>query len=97
MAKKKNLLNVKVRAGFRESQLEVRFGFFDIYPDIYVDVTEDIKAMDKSDLEKVLSEEDIFLDTSVVMELPLFTQKLEDLGMRLAEALRDERDLSKLS
>ncbi len=94
MVKKKKLLNVKVKAGFPESQLEIRFGFFDIYPDIYVDVTDVLKAMDREDLKKVLSgsEDDDFLDTTVIMEIDIFTAKLEELGMKLAEALRDGRN-----
>lgn len=83
---KKQMLWVKVRASIVETKLRVEFGYFDIAPDIFIDVTEKLSAMDKKDLHKLVEIDDQYLFTDVIIDIKEFVEIQEDLGMKLAEA-----------
>jgi len=86
--KQKRMLNVKVCAKIKEDKLKVDFGYFDIYPEEYVEVTERLTAIDRDDLERLVRADDEFIVTRVLMEIGEFTQIQEELGMKLARKLR---------
>ncbi|MDP3012963.1 MAG: hypothetical protein Q8M92_01885, partial [Candidatus Subteraquimicrobiales bacterium] len=64
---KKKFLNVKVRAAkTADGKLNVTFGYFDIYPNVVIDVTDKLSAIDRSDFERLVFTEDPFIETNIL-------------------------------
>lgn len=93
MGKQQQWLNVRVRVRkTSEGKVEVTFGYFDIYPNIVIDVTDRLSAVDKDDFERLVYNEDPFVMGQILMETREFLQVQEDLGMKLALELRRTKE-----
>lgn len=93
VGKQQQWLNVRVRVRkTSEGKVEVTFGYFDIYPNIVIDVTDRLSAVDKDDFERLVYDEDPFVMGQILMETREFLQVQEDLGMKLALELRRTKE-----
>ncbi len=88
MAKKEKMVSVKVCAKIRDEKLLVTFGYFDILPTESIDVTKDLTAIDRDDLERLIEEDDEFVITQVLIAPDRFMELQEELGMKLARIAR---------
>ena len=82
------MLSVKVCAKVKNDKLKVDFGYFDICPDHYIEVTDKLTAIDKDDLTRLIQKDDPFILTNILMEPSVFMKVQEELGIKLARLVR---------
>lgn len=86
MVKRNEKILAKVRV-FRKEQIEFKFGYFDVYPNISVDVYQIIPENDRNDLETLIKDldETEYVDVNVKVAKDDFLQIQDDYNVKLSQ------------